>query len=84
MELVFTISIIVVILLFLFFGIPTIYDWMIFRGNHLSFIDPKRRTAAFGGGGRDLNPNSLTTIFGIFFIIFLVLGFIKILSINVF
>jgi hypothetical protein len=76
MELVFTIIIIVSILLFLIFGIPTIYDWMVYRGNHLSFIDPQRRTAAFRGGG-NLDPKSLYTLFGVFFVMFMVLFVIK-------
>ena len=71
MELIFTIIIIASILLFLFFGIPTIYDWIVFRGNHLSFIDPVRRTAAFGGGGKD--PFTLYTIVGILVVIFIIL-----------
>jgi hypothetical protein len=71
MELVFTIIIIITVLLFLIFGIPTIYDWMIYRGNHLSFIDPQRRTAAFGGGGI-LHPKSPYTLFGIFFVMFVI------------
>ena len=72
MELVFTIIIIISILLFLIFGIPTIYDWIVYRGNHLSFVDPVRRTAAFRGGG-NLDPKSLYTLFGTFFVIFIIL-----------
>jgi hypothetical protein len=76
MELVFTIIIIISILLFVLFGIPTIYDWIIYRGNHLSFINPKTRTT-FRGGGSYFNPTSFHTLFGIFFLIFIILFIIK-------
>ena len=76
MELVFTVIIIISILLFLIFGIPTIYDWIVYRGNHLSFVDPQRRTAAFRGGG-NLDPKSPYTLFGVFVIMFIVLSIIS-------
>ena len=44
------ILIIIAIVLLMIFGIPTIYDWIIFRGNHLSYID--RNTGLPKRGGR--------------------------------
>ena len=70
MELIFTLIIIGSVVLFLFFGIPTIYDWIVYRGNHLSFINPKTRTA-FRGGGKD--PITIFNLFGVLIVIFVIL-----------
>ena len=43
------ILIIVVIILFMIFGIPTIYDWIIFRGNPLSAFDSNTGLPKRGG-----------------------------------
>jgi hypothetical protein len=49
MEWYFIALIVIAIVFTVMFGIPTIYDMIIYGGNPLSFIDPVTRTARRGG-----------------------------------
>jgi hypothetical protein len=49
MEWYFTALIVIAIIFAVMIGFPTIYDRIIYGGNHLFFIDPSTRTARRGG-----------------------------------